>query len=122
MTTSAVEGMPDLAAVKEWLGLASADTQDDALLQTSLDAAIASQGLVVTYPLDDQGTAQLVCPGDLYEAVLLRTQRLAARRNSPEGVIGLSGTGGDFVGARVPTGDPDVLRLEGPWLKVDGIA
>jgi hypothetical protein len=114
--------MPDLDAVKAWLGLEAADVQDDALLQTSLDAAIYSQGLVVTYPYTDASLTVLTCPADLYEAALLRTQRLAARRNSPEGVVGLSGTGGDFVGARVPTGDPDVLRLEGPWLRVDGIA
>jgi hypothetical protein len=55
---------------------------------------------------------------DLVLAVFLRAQRLAARRNSPEGVVGLSGLAGDFVSARVPSGDPDVLRLEGPFLMI----
>ena len=50
---------------------------------------------------------------DLREAVFLRTQRLAARRNSPEGVVGLSGVGGDFVSARVPAYDSDVASPGG---------
>ena len=102
MTT--IANPPVLQDVKSWLGLAADDVQDDALLQTSLDAALSAQAMVVT--------------DDLFEAVLLRTQRLAARRNSPEGVIGLTGVGGDFVSARVPSTDPDVLRLEGPYLKI----
>jgi hypothetical protein len=45
-------------------------------------------------------------------------QRLAARRNSPEGIVGLGGVGGDFVAARLPSTDPDILRLEAPYARV----
>lgn len=101
---------PTVDDLKEWLGLE--DTYDDAVLAESLDAAIAAQSRVVRYPSDP------LVDDDLRLALFLRAQRLAARRNSPEGVVGLTGTGGDFVGARVPSGDSDVLRLEGPYLKI----
>lgn len=114
--SSATSGnFPTLGDVKEWLGLDPDDTVDDALLLTSLDAAIAAQVRVCSYPLDDVGDA-IVDP-DLYEAVLLRTQRYAARRSSPEGVVGISGTSGDFAAARLPSIDADIVRLEGPWLR-----
>lgn len=108
-----VTGAPDLDQVKAWLGLDSGDTADDVVLQESLDAALVQQGLRVVYPTDefqDQTFTE-----DLREAVLLSTQRLAARRNSPEGVVGLSGVGGDFVSARVPAYDSDVASLEAPY-------
>lgn len=107
--------IPDLEAFKAWLGLEAADTYDDAVLQQSLDAALAALARLVTFP-DESGT-----PGftdDLVEAVFLWAQRLAARRNSPEGVVGLSGLGGDFVSARVPSYDSDIMRLIGPYLKI----
>lgn len=113
---SEIQGAPDLSQVKAWLGLEPEDTQDDAVLTASLNASLAAQALVVGYPTDDFGDPLFT--DDLREAVFLRTQRLAARRNSPEGVVGLSGGGGDFVGARVPSGDPDILRLEGPYLRI----
>lgn len=106
--------MPDLAAVKEWLGLEADDQVDDTLLETSLDAAIAAQGRVCFYPTVDG--IDVVGP-DLYEAILLRTQRYAARRSSPEGVVGITGTSGDFAAARLPSTDADIVRLEGPWLR-----
>lgn len=105
---------PDLDALKAWLGLAPADTTDDAVLQESLDSALAAQARVVTYPDDGTGGPDYVA--DLREAVFLRAQRLAARRNSPEGVVGLAGAGGDFVSARLPSYDGDVEHLEGPHL------
>lgn len=105
-----VNGSPDLAALKGWLGLAVDDTQDDTVLQESLDAAKAQQAQIVVYGCDEFGDP-VMCD-DLREAIMLRSQRLAARRNSPEGVVGLSGGGGEFVGARVPAYDSDVAALE----------
>ena len=105
---------PDVDDVKAWLGLD--DVYDDVVLDESLQASIVAQSRVVRYPVDDVG--EEILTDDLELALFLRTQRLAARRNSPEGVVGLTGVGGDFVGARVPTGDPDVLRLEGPYLRI----
>lgn len=111
-----VNGAPDLSDVKAWLGLEPSDTTDDVVLEESLAAALAAQAKVVWYPLDDSDNE--VLDDDLREALFLRTQRLAARRNSPEGVVGISGTGGDFVGARVPPTDADIAVLEGPYLKI----
>lgn len=105
-------GAPDLAAMKDWLGIE--DTEDDGLLQTSLDAAIAAQCAVCTYPVDNFG--QAVYSADLYEAVLLRTQRYAARRSSAQGVVGVQGTDGDFAAIRLPSTDGDIVRLESPWM------
>jgi hypothetical protein len=110
---TALEGTPTLDDVKAWLGLEEADDQDDVVLQESLDAALDAQANVVRYPSDRYRRCGFT--KDLREAVFLRTQRLAARRNSPEGVVGLSGAGGDFVAARVPSFDNDVLHLEGPY-------
>lgn len=112
-----MQGTPTLPEVKAWLGLDPDDTTDDVVLSESLAAAIASQNAVCLYPVDED-TDEAYYSDDLVEAIYLRTQRLAARRNSPEGVIGLAGVGGEFVGARVPTGDPDILRLEGPHLNM----
>jgi hypothetical protein len=111
----AIKGTPTLADVKAWLGLDAADTQDDVVLQESLDAALVAQAQVVCYPCDSFGDRLFT--DDLRNAVFLRTQRYAARRNSPEGVVGLSGAGGDFVAARVPSFDNDVLHHEGPYRK-----
>lgn len=107
---------PDLQDVKAWLGVDATDTEDDVVLTESLNAALFQQGMIVDYPLDETDVATFT--DDLREAIFLRTQRLAARRNSPEGVVGLSGTGGDFVSARVPGYDSDVAVLEGPWLRM----
>jgi Phage gp6-like head-tail connector protein len=107
---------PTLDDVKNWLGLDEDDTQDDVVLTESLNAALAAQGRVVFYPLNDAD--EEVLTDDLREALFLRTQRLAARRNSPEGVVGLAGTGGDFVSARVPSYDADVTQLEGPYREI----
>jgi len=109
-----VASAPDLEAFKAWLGLAAADTTDDVVLQESLDAALAAQAKVVTYPDDGAGQPDFV--PDLRTAVFLRAQRASARRNSPEGVVGLAGAGGDFVSARLPSYDGDVEHLEGPHL------
>jgi|SRR4051794_40266689 hypothetical protein len=105
---------PQLEDLKAWLKLAPGDTADDVVLQESLDSALAAQAKVVTYPLD--GTGQPDYVPDLRTAVFLRAQRLAARPNSPEGVVGLAGAGGDFISARLPSYDGDVEHLEGPHL------
>jgi Phage gp6-like head-tail connector protein len=106
---------PTLADIKTWLGIT--DEQDDALLSTSLAASLAAQDKLVGYPLDP-ATGVTTMDDDLAEAVMLRTQRLAARRNSPEAIVGVSGVGGDFVTARLVSNDPDIVRLEGPFYKM----
>lgn len=108
--------LPNLDDLKSWLGLGLNDTADDVVLQESLDAATVAQAQVCTYPVDEFGDP--VVSSDLREALFLRAQRLAARRNSPEGVVGLSGAGGDFVSARVPSYDADIDSLEGPHRRI----
>lgn len=102
--------------MKAWLGLAPEDTEDDAVLQESLDASLTAVDQLVVYPVNETGD-DTYSP-DMRYAVFLLTQRGAARRNSPEGVVGITGAGGDFVGARLPAGDPDIMRLLGPYLKI----
>jgi hypothetical protein len=50
-------------------------------------------------------------PDDLVLAVCLQTQRLLARRNSPDGLVGM----GDLGMARVPVSDSDIASLIAPW-------
>jgi hypothetical protein len=107
---------PRLDDVKNWLGIETSDSYDDEVLWESLYAALAAQAQVCAYPVNEDGEPYFT--EDLRLAIFLRTQRLAARRNSPEGVVGLSGVGGDFVSARVPSYDNDVLHLEGPYRRV----
>ena len=72
---------------------------------------------MVDYPVDDFG--ELLFTDDLREAVFLRTQRLAARRNSPEGVVGLSGGGGRLRRRPGPSGTtPTWPQLEGSLPKI----
>lgn len=112
----AINGTPALADLKGWLGLEADDTDDDVVLEESLAAALEAQCLVVNYPTN--AFAEQCMTADLREAIFIRAQRLAARRNSPEGVVGLAGTGGDFVSARLPSFDSDVWMLEGPHRKI----
>lgn len=112
------QGFPTLDDLKAWLGLEPADEVDDVVLEEALQAATAAQADVVLYPLDTSDPPEAVCPNACRQAIMLRAQRYAARRNSPEGVVGLSGIGGELVGARLSTTDPDIARLEGPWQKV----
>jgi|SRR3954471_13114430 hypothetical protein len=108
---------PTLEDLKLWLGLTDpSDTADDVVLQESLDAASVAQAAVVAYPVDLFGDVAFT--SDLRTALFLRAQRLAARRNSPTGIEGLTGTGGDLVAARVPSFDVDVSNLEGPYRKI----
>lgn len=117
MSTAEPLGKPTLQDLKEWLGLTDpADTADDVVLQQALDSALVSQARTVCYPVD--GFGDQVFTDDLVTAVFLRATRIASRRNSPEAVIGLQGTDGDFVGARVPGVDPDVARLEGSYVRI----
>lgn len=113
----ALVDVPTLEQFKAWLGLEEGDNVDDDVLTDSLNAALAAQAMGVGYPLVDQEDPEgdVGFTDDLTTAIWLRAQRLAARRNSPEGVVGISSGSGDFTGARLPASDVDVARLEAPW-------
>jgi|KBSMisStandDraft_5_1062788.scaffolds.fasta_scaffold105813_2 hypothetical protein len=119
----ATQGTPTLDQFKAWLGLDAGDNVDDAVLTDSLKAALAAQAMTVAYPLadDTEPDGDVTFTDDLTTAIWLRAQRLAARRNSPEGVVGISSGSGDFTGARLPATDVDVARLEAPWTVI-GVA
>lgn len=55
-----------------------------------------------------------VVPGDLVQAVRLLTARYLARRNSPDGTLGMS----EFGVGRIATVDRDVEALIGPYRRV----
>ena len=74
----------------------------------------AAEGYVadrVTYPTTNDAGEEIPPPAALVEAVVLLTARFIARRNSPDGFVGL----GDLGVAQVPVSDRDVNRLIAPW-------
>ena len=107
---------PTLQQLKDWLGLPPEDEGDDLVLQRALDSALAAQARIVQYPADEFGEEFFT--DDLSTAIFLRATRTASRRNSPEFVVGLAGTGGDFVSAQVPPVDVDVAKFEGSYMRI----
>lgn len=97
---------PDLDRYKAWARIG--DTLDDARIVESLDAATAAVRARATRIPVDAGD---VCPPEVAEAVLLWTNRLVARANSPTGVVGTD----DMGQALIPGRDPDIRRLISPW-------
>ena len=97
---------PDLDRYKAWARIG--DTLDDARIVESLDAATAAVRARATRIPADAGD---VCPPEVAEAVLLWTNRLVARANSPTGVVGTD----DMGQALIPGRDPDIRRLISPW-------
>lgn len=60
---------------------------------------------------DDDGNEIEVAPADLVQAVNILTARYLARRNTPDGMVGL----GELGAVQVPYTDADVERLLNPW-------
>ena len=87
--------------VMVWLG----PGHDQVIVNDAYLGAEAWVGSRVTW--DDSQPA----PDDLVLAVDLQTQRLLARRNSPDGLVGM----GDLGMARVPVSDSDIASLIAPW-------
>lgn len=84
------------------------DVYDDAIIESSLAAVTAA--VKARCP----SLAEVVdpdVPDDARHAILLWCNRLVARRNSPEGIIG-----GDLGVANIGRFDPDVQRLLSPYL------
>lgn len=96
---------PTLEAYKTYAGIS--DTVDDQVISTSLASAVATQRHELNLP------DELLEGSDdgLVTATFLRVDRLRARRNSPDGVVGF----GEFGPARVSPVDPDVAELESPY-------
>lgn len=100
-------GWPTVERYKAWARIAESDTLDDAAISEALAATEAYvAGQVTLLGADD------AVPADVGYACLLLTNRLLARRNSPEGVVGSI----DGVVADIGRYDPDTARLLSPYV------
>lgn len=96
---------PTLADYKAYAGIT--DMTDDQVITTNLASAVATQRHELNLPdMLLEGTDD-----GLVTATFLRVDRLRARRNSPDGIVGF----GEFGPARVSGADPDVVDLEAPY-------
>jgi gamma-glutamyl:cysteine ligase YbdK (ATP-grasp superfamily) len=100
------ESWPDILSYRNWARVP--DTDDDCAIAAALAAVIAA--IEARCPRLFGPTPHV--PDDAYQAALLWTNRVFARRNSPEGVIGVSDMGVVTVGRW----DPDVQRLLSPYV------
>jgi hypothetical protein len=87
------------------------DTLDDDAIQHSIDAVNGKFQLILRPEVWSEPGPASVAP-DVVEAGLLYVNRLLARRNSPDGVVGVS----DLGTATIQPFDADIKRLLGPWL------
>jgi hypothetical protein len=108
---------PTLADVQAELRLdyLQPDAGDEDVLQNGLDAAISYvTGRVRPSALVDELGA-LVVPDDVWQATVLYASRLYRRRDSLDGTIGWTDTGGVV---RVGWRDADVENLLGRWAAI----
>lgn len=98
----------DAATVAGWV---KTYLVNDPLLVQAWQSADSYISERVDYPTVDDAGQPLPAPAALVEAVCLLAARYLARRNSPDGMVGVS----DLGPARVPTIDRDVERLIDPW-------
>lgn len=98
-------GWPTVDEYKDWARIR--DTSDDAAIDQALSAV--QEATVARAP----SLATVACPTDVLYAVLLWTNRLLSRRNSPDGIVGVA----DLGVATIAKADRDVLQLLSPWLE-----
>lgn len=103
-----------VAGYKAWARIADGDTLDDAAIAASVAAATVAIELRAprAFALVDVDDNPLPVPSDVVEAGYLLTNRLMSRRNSPDGVVGVSDMGTSTIVAK----DADISGLLGPWL------
>ena len=118
MTVPGVPDWPDWLTVdqyKAWARIDPADTADDAAIAECVEAA--QEAIEIRAPrafaLDESGDP-LPVPSSVHQAGLLLSNRLMSRRNSPDGVVGVS----DMGTARIMSYDADITGLLGPWSAV----
>lgn len=101
-------GWPDLDEYKAWARTKPGDVADDVAIDQALSA--------VKSAILQRGLAELLagpCPEDLAYCVLLWTNRLLVRRQSPEGIVGIADLGVVSI-AKV---DADIRQMLNPWLQ-----
>jgi len=96
---------PDIDQYKDWARIS--DVRDDVAIDQALSAV--QEAVVARAPT----LATAPCPTDVQYAVLLWTNRILNRRNSPDGIVGVA----DLGIANVSRADRDVLQLLSPWVE-----
>jgi hypothetical protein len=96
---------PDLDQYKDWARIS--DTRDDEAIDGALSAV--QEAIVARAP----SLLTVACPRDVQYAVMLWTNRLLSRRNSPDGIVGVADLGVATISKR----DGDVFQLLSPWLE-----
>lgn len=94
-----------------------ADTADDAAIAGNVAAAALTLEIraPLAFAVDSAGEPLLpAVPADVHQAGLLLVNRLMSRRNSPDGVVGVS----DMGTARIASYDADITQLVSPWTEM----
>lgn len=105
-----MDGIPDVAAARAWIGLTTAQVSD-ADLEQILDAEQAIQARICALPADEPGA---VYPDPLARALLRRVQCHLAKKNLPLGMVG--GDAMEWSPVSLQTWDAEVSRLESSYL------
>ena len=104
-----------VADYKEYARIDPTDTADDSAIDAAVAASMSTIELraPLAFPLDPETGEPLFppVPADVFQAGLLLTNRLMSRRNSPDGVVGVSEMGT----ATIRPGDSDITGLLSPW-------
>lgn len=99
--------VPGLAEVKAYLSTGGGTSAEDDVIQGALTAEMRAQSRVCNIPS--------TYPEDLGEALMRRVARNLAARAVP--VAQITSFDGGQQSSRVPTRDPEIIRLEGPFRK-----
>jgi len=103
---------------KGWARIDASDTTDDVAIGEAVNASMETVEMraPVAFATDSTTGAPLYpsCPSSIHEAGLLLTNRLMARRNSPDGIVGVS----DMGTARVLSYDADIQTLISPYTEM----
>ena len=100
---------------KQWARIDGSDTTDDAAIAEAVDAS--SEAIQIRAPKGfvlDPELQPVPPPQAAHEAGLLLTNRLMSRRNSPDGVVGVS----DMGTATILSYDADITALLSPWTEM----
>jgi hypothetical protein len=98
---------------KAWARIDAGDNADDTAITEAVEAS--SEAIKLRAPaafVTDDAGEPLPVPRGVHQAGLLLANRLLSRRNSPDGVVGVS----DMGTARILSYDADISALLGPWL------